>query len=232
MSENLDIAAVAGAHDAPAGSAESAPETKPAPETGPAAAPTGPASESAPETKPAAPEAKPADAPKPADAAPDPEGKGEGKDETAGLWAGFEAHLPEGAEAEIVASYVEEAKAQGLSPDQARALMDWQLKSIAESQARLQEAGQKELIALYGREADARRQEALELIGQIDRKTDGAFSKAIGQSGLQFAPGFVRGMIELAAMTREDSLGASTQHAPAARPETPLEALEGIFGRK
>ncbi len=147
-------------------------------------------------------------------------------------WSSVELDLPEGAaiDERVLAGFGRAAVEMGLTPKQARALTSWQLDAIAEQRERLMEAGVRELSESWGRKAAANQQAVLGLISRIDRLTgDDSFSRSLGESGATCFPGVVRGLLAVAKLLAEDSMGRSGAAGMAEPDETALRGLETAF---
>lgn len=146
-------------------------------------------------------------------------------------WSKVSLRLPKDANIneDVLADFGRAAVEMGLTPKQARALTSWQLDAIAEQRERLMEAGVRELSESWGRKAAANQQAVLGLISRIDRLTgDDSFSRALGESGATCFPGVVRGLLAVANLLSEDSMGRGGA-APDEEEETALSGLESAW---
>lgn len=156
----------------------------------------------------------------------------QGVPEEAGDWENLIKVLPDGADAALVGRFAETARAQGLSVEQARSLMAWQLSEVSALREQMTERGRAELAKEWGEHAEANRQAALNVLTRIDKQLgNDAFSRAIGESGVACYPGFVRGLLALAGYMSEDSLKTAASQGPSAQAETALDGLREIFGK-
>lgn len=156
----------------------------------------------------------------------------QGVPEEAADWENLIKVLPDGADAALVGRFAETARAQGLSVEQARSLMAWQLSEVSALREQMTERGRAELAREWGEHAEANRQAALNVLTRIDKQlgNDG-FSRAIGESGVACYPGFVRGLLALAGYMSEDSLKTAASQGSSAQAETALDGLREIFGK-
>lgn len=156
----------------------------------------------------------------------------QGVPEEAADWENLIKVLPDGADAALVGRFAETARAQGLSVEQAKSLMAWQLSEVSALREQMTERGRAELAREWGEHAEANRQAALNVLTRIDRQLgNDAFSRAIGESGVACYPGFVRGLLALAGYMSEDSLKTAAIQGPSAQAETALDGLREIFGK-
>ncbi len=147
-------------------------------------------------------------------------------------WSTVDLGLPEGAEVDeaVLAGFGKAAVELGLTPKQARELASWQLSMITAQREALLEAGVKELARDWGGKAEANQRAVLELIARIDRLPGArGFGEALGRSGATCFPGVVRGLLAVAGLLSEDSLGGGGAAGMAAHEETALEGLENAL---
>ena len=129
----------------------------------------------------------------------------------------------------VLASFGEQACKLGLTPKQARALAAWQLELAQNAQNELMEAGVAELRKEWGSKAQSNQQAVLSLISRIDRKMgNDAFSKALDASGATCHAAICKGLLTIASMLAEDSIGGGNAATPP-KPETALEGIENAF---
>lgn len=147
-------------------------------------------------------------------------------------WRDLARHLPENADIDpaMVEDFAKFAQGLNLQPEQARQLVDWQLKAVAQAQDRVMKAGMEELAREWGRDTQKNLADALGAAAWIDRKLGGEeFSKACGRYGIACDKAFVRGMHAVAQLLAEDSLGANHGQAAPVKTETAFEALKDMF---
>jgi len=146
-------------------------------------------------------------------------------------WSSVKLDLPEGMVDEtVLGSFGKAAVELGLTPKQARALASWQLDTIAEQRQALMDAGIQQLSKEWGSKAEANQQEVLALISRIDRAAgDDSFSKALGMSGATCFPGVVKGLLSIARMISEDSIGTAGAAGMSEHDETALEGLNAAL---
>ncbi len=147
-------------------------------------------------------------------------------------WSTVDLGLPDGAEVDeaVLTGFGKAAVELGLTPKQARALASWQLSMIAAQRDALLEAGVQELARDWGGKAEANQQAVLELIARIDRLPGAqGFGEALGRSGATCFPGVVRGLLAVAGLLSEDSLGGGGAAGMAVHEETALEGLENAL---
>lgn len=146
-------------------------------------------------------------------------------------WSKVDLGLPKDAaiDENVLTSFGEQACKLGLTPKQARALAAWQLEFVQNAQNELMEAGVAELRKEWGSKAQANQQAVLSLITRIDRKIgNDAFSKALDASGATRHAAVCKGLLTIASMLAEDSLGGGNAATPP-KPETALEGIENAF---
>lgn len=146
-------------------------------------------------------------------------------------WSKVDLGLPKDAviDESVLAAFGEQAKTLGLTPRQAKALAAWQLELAHNAQNELMEAGVAELRKEWGARAQANQQAVLSLISRIDRKMgNDAFSKALDSSGATRHAAVCKGLLAIASMLSEDSLGAGNGAMPP-KHETALEGIENAF---
>lgn len=147
-------------------------------------------------------------------------------------WSTVNLDLPEDAavDPDVLDGFGKTAVELGLTPRQARALAHWQLESVAARREALMEAGVRELGKAWGGKAAHNQQAVLSLISRIDRLTgDESFSTALGRSGATCFPGVVKGLLAVAGLLSEDSMGGGGAAAQAEHEETALEGLENAL---
>lgn len=141
-------------------------------------------------------------------------------------WKAFAANPQEGVDAEIFSSFADSAKQMGLKPEQARALVEWQMKAIKKQADKMREEGMASLKQEWGNATKGNLGHALELVTAIDRKCDGAFSKSLGKFGIANDADFIKGLHFMASMLGEDSLAAlHNGGGTPQREETPYEGI-------
>ncbi len=146
-------------------------------------------------------------------------------------WNKVDLGLPKDAAIDegVLAAFGEQAQALGLTPKQARALAAWQLELAKNAQNELMEAGVAELRKEWGNKAQTNQQAVLSLISRIDRKMgNDAFSKALDSSGATCHAAICKGLLTIASMLAEDSIGGGNAATPP-KPETALEGIENAF---
>lgn len=161
-----------------------------------------------------------------ADAEPDPD------DAPITDWSKVSLDLPEGAEVDdgVLASFGQAAVELGLSRKQAGALAKWQLDTIAAQREALMEAGVRELNRAWGSKGEANQRAVLGLISRIDRLAgDDSFSKALAASGATLFPGVLKGLLAVAGLLSEDSMGGAGAAGMTEHDETALEGLENAL---
>lgn len=147
-------------------------------------------------------------------------------------WSTVNLDLPADAavDPDVLDGFGKTAVELGLTPRQARALAHWQLESVAAQREALMEAGVGELSRAWGGKAAHNQQAVLSLISRIDRLTgDESFSTALGRSGATCFPGVVKGLLAVAGLLSEDSMGGGGAAGQAEHEETALEGLENAL---
>ena len=165
---------------------------------------------------------------------PEPKKSTSPKDRPIKDWSKVDLKIDEGNaffNKEVVDSFGQAAVAAGLTERQAKALVDWQLETIAKERDILVEAGAKELSKEWGNKATQNQQNILTLITNIDRQIGGnnAFSKALESCGATCHAAVMKGLLYLANAVSEDSFGASRGTGGKSKPETALEGIEEAF---
>lgn len=179
------------------------------------------------------PEPKPDAETKP-ESEPEPKKNTSPKDRPIKDWSKVDLKIDEGNaffNKEVVDSFGQAAVAAGLTERQVKALVDWQLETIAKERDILVEAGAKELSKEWGNKATQNQQNILTLITNIDRQIGGnnAFSKALESCGATCHAAVMKGLLYLANAVSEDSFGASRGTSGKSKPETALEGIEEAF---
>lgn len=151
-------------------------------------------------------------------------------------FAKFDLGLPENAavDEETLASFGKQVEALGLTGKQAKALANWQLNAVEEYRQRLVATGKAELEEEWGGKAGQYQKSIMELLAHVNKELGSGekFSKALERCGALCDADMMRGLKYLASLRTEDALGLQSGASAIERPETPLEALEGIFGKK
>lgn len=131
---------------------------------------------------------------------------------------------------DLVESFGRKAVELGLTPKQARALAGWQLEAGRLALEGLLDSGVKELARDWGAKAGANQQAVGRLITRIDRKLgDDSFSKALGRSGATCHAAVCKGLLAVAEMLSEDSIGGGAGAPMPQAEESALEGLEAAF---
>lgn len=152
-------------------------------------------------------------------------------------WGKVDLGLPEGVsiEPELMESLGKAMIASGISPKQARELARWNLEAIGGIRERQLSRGMEELRKAWGDKAEANRVAALGVVTRIDREMaraglgEGAFSKALADSGAAFSPAIVRALHVVSQWLSEDSAGSQNGARMEEKPETALEGLNAAF---
>lgn len=130
---------------------------------------------------------------------------------------------------EVFAEFGKQAVALGLSPRQARGLAEWQLSQIGQARAKMVEEGIKELNREWGKSAGDNQNRIVALIQRVDQALgNNSFSEMLFDSDAACSTAFMRGMLALADMAREDAVGGQPQ-AIGKKEETALEGLQEVF---
>ena len=156
--------------------------------------------------------------------------KKEGQDKA---WQEFSASMAEasGADKDLLESFAKSASELGLSVEQAQGVAKWQLAAIKQAGERMKAEGYKALKEKWGEATDANLNEALKVATMLDKRMDGAFSASLARFGVANDAAFVEGMHHLALLLGEDTVGSTLSTPAAEKEETPLQALQGIFGK-
>lgn len=148
-------------------------------------------------------------------------------------WQGFAEACAKAApelDPQMLEDFAAVSASMGLAPDQARQLVDWQLKAVDKFRERQIKAGRAELEKAWGGQLDANLGHALAITRRVDQALgDSSFSEALGRYGVANDPVFIRGLKALYDMASEDALGAGHGNAAPQVEETPLQALEKLF---
>ena len=161
------------------------------------------------------------------------EGGEDAKAELDKAWEGFGDLLDKnaGLDPAIVEEFVRQAKDLSLTPDTAKALVDWQLEATQRQAAHMRETGLASLKKDWGLQLEPRLRQTQELITNVDRQFPSCeFSASLKRFGILNDENFVRGLHYLASQLAEDSLAAP--HGPASgnvRPESPLEGVRNAY---
>lgn len=148
-------------------------------------------------------------------------------------WEEFTANIDPhaGIDSALVNDFSTTAREIGISVEQAKKLVDWQLGISQKVAAEMREKGLSELRKDWGAETNARLNRTLEMASWIDRHfPDAEFSKTIARYGIANDVNFVRGMYLLASHMDEDSLAASHNSGLAdMKPESPLDGIRNAY---
>lgn len=170
---------------------------------------------------------------KPADDKQDEGGTGLSDDDTPITdWSAVDLGLPEDAaiDENVLAAFGEKSVELGLTPKQAKALASWQLELARETREAQLEAGVAELRKAWGKKADANQKAVVALLSRIDRQLgNDEFSRAIGASGAANSPAVCKGLLAIAQMLSEDTMGRGGSGDMPIKPETALEGIENAF---
>ncbi|MBO4300837.1 MAG: hypothetical protein J5861_04455 [Desulfovibrio sp.] len=144
-------------------------------------------------------------------------------------WSKVKIDLPEGApvDNQVLGDFGKKAVELGLTENQAKALVDFQLDAVARQRERLMEVGGRQLAEAWGGRVAENQQAVLTLIANIDRRMGegNRFSKALNMCGATCLPDVCQGLLYLAQGVSEDSMGRGGAVGPADRKETAEEAL-------
>ncbi len=170
---------------------------------------------------------------KPADDKQDEGGTGLSDDDTPITdWSAVDLGLPEDAaiDENVLAAFGEKSVELGLTPKQAKALASWQLELARETYEAQLEAGVAELRKAWGKKADANQKAVVALLSRVDRQLGSdEFSRAIGASGAANSPAVCKGLLAIAQMLSEDTMGRGGSGDMPIKPETALEGIENAF---
>ncbi|MBQ9453445.1 MAG: hypothetical protein IJU65_09170 [Desulfovibrio sp.] len=147
-------------------------------------------------------------------------------------WSKVTIDIPEGAAIDpaLMDDFGKAAVAMGLTAKQANALVNFQLEAIARSREGLMNAGARELAREWGSRASANQKAVLTLITNIDRQLgNDSFSKALNDCGATCLPAVVKGLLAVANLVSEESLGRGGAAAQPEHEETALEGLQNAF---
>jgi len=147
-------------------------------------------------------------------------------------WSAVDLGLPEDAaiDENVLAAFGEKSVELGLTPKQAKALASWQLELARETREAQLEAGVAELRKAWGKKADANQKAVVALLSRIDRQLgNDEFSRAIGASGAANSPAVCKGLLAIAQMLSEDTMGRGGSGDMPVKPETALEGIENAF---
>lgn len=116
----------------------------------------------------------------------------------------------------------------GISPRQAQALADWQMRLDREYAARQKAAVDDALRRRWGAETEANRMAALDVAQHLDRKLGGDRLSSLLNGPLGSNPVLYETLHLISTMISEESLGSTSPDAPVER-ETPLDAYKALF---
>lgn len=147
-------------------------------------------------------------------------------------WSAVDLGLPEDAaiDENVLAAFGEKSVELGLTPKQAKALASWQLELARETYEAQLEAGVAELRKAWGKKANANQKAVVALLSRVDRQLgNDEFSRAIGASGAANSPAVCKGLLAIAQMLSEDTMGRGGSGDMPIKPETALEGIENAF---
>lgn len=118
----------------------------------------------------------------------------------------------------------------GLTPAQAKGAVEWQLNAIAAQRKQYQEAQTAELKKAWGADFQVNGQKVLNLVENIDRKQgNDSFSKALASIGALDSAQAITGLLTIAKLLEEDSLGNSKPDNLGNATETAEQGIEELY---
>lgn len=145
-------------------------------------------------------------------------------------WSKVKIEFPEDApiDKQALGDFGKEAVKLGLTENQAKSLVNFQLELIAQQRERLMEAGMKELQKSWGGKMSENRQAVLTMLANVDRQMGegNRFTKALDACGATCFPAVCEGLFYLAQSISEDSMGRGGAAGGADHKETAEEALQ------
>lgn len=118
---------------------------------------------------------------------------------------------------------------RGITPDQAQALLDWQLAANKEMNDAALAAGKAELQKLWGSRFEENSALALKTVTALDKRLGGRLSEALAFTGMNNNPALVEAFHAVGTLIAEDSLSGGTAAAAADRPESAEETYTRMF---
>lgn len=133
---------------------------------------------------------------------------------------------------EVWNSFGKQAVELGLTPRQVEALARWQLDTIAERKAALDEQGLSEIKAEWGTDAGRLQARCNSLIGRVDQALgQSRFSQALDLTGASGNPDIVRGLLVIANALGEDSGTTPSMNIVKPVTEDALSGLRAAFAQ-
>lgn len=143
--------------------------------------------------------------------------------------------FPEGIEVDEAAmtSYKEFCVKNGITPEQAAALSQWQVNQILQNTQKIQEDGKAALKTLWGNTYDKNVEKSLSTLATLDRRMGGRLSVELNRSGGANNPVIVEALHVIGSLISEDSLSGAAAAPGSEEPMSTKEFLQKeVFGGK
>jgi hypothetical protein len=119
---------------------------------------------------------------------------------------------------------------EGLTPKQAQALLDWQIKADAELRDGLVRQGQEALKKSWGARYEENQAKALQTFAALDKRMGGRLAQSLGGKEMALNPEVVEALHIVGALVSEESIGAAGAGAPDTdKPQSAEDAYKGMF---
>lgn len=125
--------------------------------------------------------------------------------------------------------FAELCVAEGFSPKQAQALVDWQIKADEELRSGLVQRGTEQLRQSWGARYEENRGKAMQAFSVLDRRMGGRLAQSLGGREMALSPDMVEALYVMSGMISEDAVGAGNAGAWDNRPETAEQMYAAMF---
>lgn len=120
---------------------------------------------------------------------------------------------------------------RGITPDQAQALVDWQINANSEIAEAALAAGRAELQRRWGSRFEENSATALRAVTTLDRRMQGRLSEALAASGMSNNPVLAEAFYAVGTLLSEDALSGGRAAPAASGLETAEETYRNMFRR-
>ncbi len=142
-------------------------------------------------------------------------------------------HYPEGVRVDegVADSFRRFCVDRGITPDQAQALVDWQISANSEIAEAALAAGRAELRRRWGSRFEENSATALRAVTALDRRMQGRLSEALAASGMNNNPVLAEAFHAVGTLLSEDALSGGRAAPAAYGRETAEETYKNMFRR-
>ena len=142
-------------------------------------------------------------------------------------------HYPEGVRVDegVAENFRRFCVDRGITPDQAQALVDWQISANSEIAEAALAAGRAELRRRWGSRFEENSATALRAVTALDRRMQGRLSEALAASGMNNNPVLAEAFHAVGTLLSEDALSGGRAAPAAYGRETAEETYKNMFRR-